>query len=288
VRIDLHTHSSESDGTDTPAQLLAVAASAGLDVIALTDHDTTAGWAEATRAVREESLAGKLRVVPGAELSCRFVDGSGALVHLLAYLFDPSSPALVEEQLRLRAERRQRLHEMAQRMADDGFPVQPDELMAQLPPDAPAGRPHLGRALVRAGIVSSVQEAFRRYLGWGGRYYLPRTHTPVLRAIEMINEAGGATVLAHPFATTYGPVLGAGRIAELAAHGLRGIEVDHPDHDATARAQLRSLAAELELVPTGSSDYHGNNKTIKIGQETTAPAAMERLLEGCTGAKILG
>jgi predicted metal-dependent phosphoesterase TrpH len=288
VRIDLHTHSSESDGTDTPAQLIAAAISAGLDVIALTDHDTTAGWAEAARTVRDESVEGRLRVVPGAELSCRFMDGRGPQVHLLAYLFDPSSPALAEEQLRLRSERRRRLHEMAQRMADDGFPVEPDELMAGLPPDAPAGRPHLGRALVRAGAVDSVQEAFRHYLGWGGKYYLPRTHTPVQRAIQMITEAGGVTVLAHPFAARYGPLVDAGMIAELAAHGLRGLEVDHPDHDAAARVELRDLAAELELIPTGSSDYHGTNKTIEIGQENTAQVAMERLLEGCTGAKILG
>jgi 3',5'-nucleoside bisphosphate phosphatase len=290
VRIDLHTHSTESDGTDTPAELIATAISAGLDVIALTDHDTTAGWAEAARAVQDGPAAGRLRVVPGAELSCRCPNGTGreVTVHLLAYLFDPSSPALAEEQLRLRAERRERLHEMAQRMADDGFPVEPDQLMAALPPDAPAGRPHLGRVLMRAGIVSSVEEAFQRYLGWGGKYYLPRTHTPVLRAIEMIDEAGGATVLAHPFAVTRGPVVDAEVVAELAAHGLRGIEVDHPDQDAATRAELRKLATELDLIPTGSSDYHGTNKTIKIGQETTASAALHRLLEGCTGAKVLG
>lgn len=288
MRIDLHTHSTESDGTDTPTELVATAISAGLDFIALTDHDTTAGWGEATRAVRN-NRAGRLRVIPGAELSCRSPDGSGheVTVHLLAYLFDPSSPALAEEQVRLRAERRQRLHEMAQRMATDGFPVDPDELMAALPPDAPAGRPHLGRVLVRAGVVNSVHEAFERYLGWGGKYFLPRTHTPVLRAIEMINDAGGTTVLAHPFATTRGPVVNAEVVADLAAHGLRGIEIDHPDQDAATRAELRGLAAELDLVPTGSSDYHGTNKTIKIGQETTAPAALDRLLAPCTGAKII-
>lgn len=288
MRIDLHTHSTESDGTDTPAELVAAAISAGLDVIALTDHDTTAGWAEAARAVRDDSATARLRVVPGAELSCRSPDGSGreVTVHVLAYLFDPTSPALAQEQLRLRAERRERLHEMAQRMADDGFPVEPDELMAALPPDAPAGRPHLGRVLVREGIVSSVGEAFRRYLGWGGKYYLPRTHTPVLRAIEMIDEAGGATVLAHPFAAKRGPTVNADVVAELAGHGLRGIEVDHPDHDAATRTELRGLAAELDLIPTGSSDYHGTNKTIKIGQETTAPESLRRLLACCTG-KVL-
>jgi predicted metal-dependent phosphoesterase TrpH len=289
VRIDLHTHSTESDGTDTPSELVAEAISAGLDVIAVTDHDTTAGWAEAERALRGTSDSNGLRVVPGAELSCNSFDGNGneITVHLLAYLFDPGSPPLAEEQVRLRAQRRERLREMAQRMADDGFPVDPDALMGAMPTDAPAGRPHLGQALVRAGVVGSVKEAFSRYLGWGGKYYLPRTQTPVLRAIEMIADAGGVTVLAHPFATARGPVVNAEVIAELAEHGLTGVEIDHPDHDPATRAELRGLAAELDLVPTGSSDYHGTNKTIAIGQETTAPESLERLLRSCTGAKTI-
>ncbi|QRK93333.1 PHP domain-containing protein [Saccharopolyspora erythraea] len=290
VRIDLHTHSTESDGTDTPSELVATAIAAGLDVIALTDHDTTAGWAEAERAVREHRGPGRLRVVPGAELSCACPDGNGRTitVHLLAYLFDPRSTALAEEQSRLRAERRVRLRAMAQRMADDGFPVDPDELMAGLPPDSPGGRPHLARALVRAGTVASVDEAFARYLGGRGSYYLPRTDTPVHRAIDMITEAGGVTVLAHPFAAARGPMVSAEVIAELAGHGLGGVEIDHPDHDPQVRDRLRALAAELDLVPTGSSDYHGTNKTIAIGQETTAPESLDRLAQRCTGSKIIG
>ena len=286
MRIDLHTHSTESDGTDTPAELVACALAAGLDVIALTDHDTTAGWDEAADAV----AGTRLRVVPGAELSCTCPDGNGraVTVHLLAYLFDPASHALVVEQARLRAQRRDRLRQMAVRMADDGFPVDPDELMAGLPPDSPGGRPHLARALVRADMAGSVDEAFARYLGSGGRYYLSRTDTPVLRAIEMIREAGGATVLAHPFARARGPVINAEMVGELAAHGLTGVEVDHPDQDEPTRAQLRGLAAELDLVPTGSSDYHGTNKTIRIGQETTAPESLERLAAKCTGSRIFG
>ncbi|GAA4841612.1 PHP domain-containing protein [Saccharopolyspora rosea] len=290
VRIDLHTHSTESDGTDTPAQLVAAAVAAGLDVVALTDHDTAAGWAEAEQAVSELSGASGFRLVPGAELSCSSPDGRGReiTVHLLAYLFDPKSPALAAEQARLRAERRERLREMARRMADDGFPVDPDELMAGLPPDSPGGRPHLARALVRAGTVGSVDEAFARYLGAGGRYYLPRTDTPVRRAIDMITEAGGITVLAHPFATARGPVVTAEVVAELAEHGLGGVEIDHPDHDAVTRERLRGLAADLDLIPTGSSDYHGTNKTIEIGQETTAPDSLDRLVERCTGSKVIG
>ena len=289
MRIDLHTHSTESDGTDTPAELVAQAAAAGLDAVALTDHDTTAGWAEAARAVRGRTGPGRVRLVPGAELSCSCPDGRGRTitVHLLAYLFDPESAALVDEQKRLRAERRTRLHAMAAKMAADGFRVDPDEILAGLPADSPGGRPHLARALMRAGTVDSVDEAFAKYLGSNGSYYLPRTDTPVVRAIEMIREAGGATVLAHPFATARGPTVTAEVVADLTGRGLRGIEVDHPDHDKPTRDRLRGLAAELDLVPTGSSDYHGTNKTIEIGQETTDPHSLERIAERCTGSEIV-
>ncbi|GAA3365987.1 PHP domain-containing protein [Saccharopolyspora gregorii] len=286
MRIDLHAHSTESDGTDTPAELVDAAIGAELDVVAITDHDTTAGWAEAADTVA--ARAGRIRVVPGAELSCTCPDGNGRdiTVHLLAYLFDPTSAALVAEQSRLRAERRGRLREMAERMEAEGFPVDADELMAGLPPDSPGGRPHLARQLVRAGMVASVDEAFARYLGSSGRYYLPRTDTPVLRAIEMIADAGGVTVLAHPFARARGRVVNAQVVAELAARGMTGIEVDHPDHDEPTRQELRELATELDLVPTGSSDYHGTNKTIRIGQETTAPESLRRLIDKSSGSEV--
>ncbi|WP_092922093.1 PHP domain-containing protein [Actinopolyspora alba] len=289
VRIDMHVHSSESDGTDTPAGVVRTAVAAGLDVVALTDHDTSAGWAEAEQAVRE-SAPPALRLVPGAELSCESSDGRGGTVtvHLLAYLFDPDSPALRDEQLRLRAERRGRLEQMARRMADDGFPVDPEALMAGLPPDSPGGRPHLARALVEGGTVSTVSEAFDRYLGTHAPYYMPRTDTPVERAIRMIADAGGTTVLAHPFAVSRGQTVTAEVITELAGHGLRGVEVEHPDHDEPARHRLRELVAELGLVPTGGSDYHGTNKNIRIGSENTPPDSLDRLLGDCTGSKIIG
>ncbi|WP_309116802.1 PHP domain-containing protein [Saccharothrix sp.] len=283
MRIDLHTHSTESDGTDTPAQLVTAAAAAGLSAVALTDHDTAAGWAEAAAA-----LPPGLRLVRGAELSCASDNGSGRTitVHLLAYLYDPTSPALVEEQLRLRFERRQRLRKMALRMVEDGFPIDPDELMASMPTDAPAGRPHLAMALIRAGVVSTVDEAFARYLT-GGRYYVPRTDTPVARAIEMIAEAGGVTVLAHPFASSRGPIVSEQVLADLTDLGLTGVEVDHPDHDPATRARLRGLADELGLLVTGSSDYHGTNKTVKLGAETTSPEVLDALADRATGSKIL-
>lgn len=283
MRIDLHTHSTVSDGTQSPAELVREAAQAGLDVVALTDHDTTAGWAAATRA-----LPSGLLLVPGAELSCESVDEHGRRVgvHLLAYLFDPASPVLVAEQRRLRLERRRRFRVMAERMAADGLPIDPDEVLESLDPDTPVGRPHLALALVRAGAVSTVDEAFARYLGNGRGYYAPRADTPVEVAINMIAEAGGVTVLAHAFAVKRGPTVTPEVIAALAECGLSGIEVDHPDHDPEQREALRGLAKELDLVRTGSSDYHGSNKTIAIGQETTEPAEFERLVALATASPL--
>jgi predicted metal-dependent phosphoesterase TrpH len=285
MRIDLHTHSTASDGTDTPAGLVDAAARAGLDVVAITDHDTTAGWAQAA-----EALPPGLTLVPGAELSAISVDprtGRHVSVHLLAYLFDPLSAALVTEQSRLRAERRMRLRAMAQRMADDGLPIDADEVMAALPVDAPAGRPHLAQALVRAGKVADVNQAFAEYLGNGRGYYLPRQDTPVEIAIEMIADAGGVTVIAHPFARSRGATVTPEVLAELAERGLTGVEVDHPNHDEATRAELRGLARELGMVQTGSSDYHGTNKTIAIGAETTDPEQFEALVARATGAQIV-
>jgi predicted metal-dependent phosphoesterase TrpH len=285
MRIDLHTHSTASDGTDSPAELVDSARRAGLDVVAITDHDTTAGWAQAA-----EALPSGLTLVPGAELSTISVDprtGRHVSVHLLAYLFDPSSAVLVTEQSRLRAERRSRLRAMAERMASDGLPIDPDEVMGSLPVDAPAGRPHLAQALVRAGKVIDVNQAFAEYLGNGRGYYLPRQDTPVETAIEMIADAGGVTVIAHPFARSRGATVTPEVLADLTAHGLTGVEIDHPNHDEQTRTELRGIADELGLIRTGSSDYHGTNKSILIGAETTDPAQLEALLARATGTKIV-
>lgn len=274
MRIDLHTHSTASDGTDTPAELVAAAIAAGLDVIGLTDHDTTAGWTEAV-----DAMPAGLRLIRGAEFSCVAPDGRGGRisVHLLGYLFDPASEAIVAEQARLRRERRVRLHTMAQLMAADGLPVDPDALLGDLPQHASAGRPHLARALVSAGVVGSVQEAFGRYLVPAGPYYVRRADTDVSAAIRMVRSAGGVPVLAHPVARRRGSVVGLDVIAELAAEGLAGVEVDHPDHTGDDRTVLRDFAATLDLLVTGSSDYHGSNKTAYLGQETTDPQMLERI-----------
>jgi predicted metal-dependent phosphoesterase TrpH len=284
VRIDLHTHTTASDGTDSPAELVAAASAAGLDVVALTDHDTTTGWAPAAAAVPPG-----LRLIRGAEFSCFGPDGHGGWLslHLLGYLFDPDSPAIGAEQTRLREERRRRLRVMAERMAADGYPVDPGTLLAELPPDAPAGRPHLARRLVSQGVVGSVDEAFDRFLAAGKPYYAGRADTDVYTAVRMVREAGGVPVLAHAFASSRGAVVCEDVIAELAAEGLAGLEVDHPDHTGADRARLSELAAELDLLITGSSDYHGENKTVRLGQETTGVQACERIEALATGVGVV-
>jgi 3',5'-nucleoside bisphosphate phosphatase len=284
-RIDLHTHSTASDGTDSPAELVAVAAAAGVDVLAITDHDTTVGWAEAAAALRPG-----MQLVRGAEFSCVSPTGRGdrdVAVHLLGYQFDPEHPAIVAEQARLRGERVERLHRMTEKMAADGYPVDAEMVLALLPDGASAGRPHLARALVAAGVVESVPEAFATLLYNGSPYYVPKTDTPVRTAIDMVRAAGGFPVFAHPLARRRGRVVEPSIIVELAAAGLGGVEVDHPDHAPEDRALLRRLAADAGLVVTGSSDYHGTNKITPIALETTSVESLEQLLDVTTGVEVL-
>lgn len=282
MRIDLHTHSTASDGTDTPAELVQAAADAGVDVLAITDHDTTAGWVEAAAA-----LPAGLQLVRGMEMSCegRGEDGRPVAVHLLAYLFDPSSREFAAERERLRGERVARLRAMATLMAEDGLPIDPDAVMAEAGPAV--GRPHLARALVRAGVVGSVGEAFTDLLSTRSPYYVEKADTPLERAVEMVAAAGGVSVVAHARARARGRLLSLDHIRELAGHGLVGLEVDHPDHDARDVALLRSLAAELDLITTGSSDYHGSNKTIELGRHTTDPESFEALVARASGVPVL-
>lgn len=279
MRIDLHTHSNRSDGTDDPATLVRVASEAGLDVVALTDHDTTAGWAEAAAALAD--LPTGLRLVRGAELSCVSPNGLGGTVaiHLLAYLFDPAHPKVLAEQSRLRVERRDRITGMVSRMAADGYNLDPDTFLRRFSDDLPIGRPHLAQALVEEGVVDSISEAFAGVLHNSSPYYLRRSDTPVVEAIEMITEAGGVCVFAHAFARKRGRVVEPSVLWDLAEVGLVGVEVDHPDHAQEDRDALRALADRAGLVATGSSDYHGTNKGIRIGAETTDPEMFDRLVE---------
>lgn len=283
-RIDLHTHSAVSDGTDDPAALVAAARAAGVGTLALTDHDATAGWDAAAAA-----LPAGMRLVPGAEFSTDSPDGRGGTVvaHLLGYLFDPHHPGIVAEQERLRRERRERVRVMAGAMAADGWPVDPDDILERVGDAGSAGRPHLGRALVDAGVVGSVGEAFTRLLGSDGPYFRPKRNTPIATAVAMVRAAGGVPVFAHPLARRRGPCVETSVIVDLVADGLAGVEVDHPDHAAADRATLRALAAEHGLLATGSSDYHGANKATPIAAETTAPATLDALVDRATGTRVI-
>jgi 3',5'-nucleoside bisphosphate phosphatase len=285
--IDLHLHSAASDGTDAPPDLVRLAVDAGVTTLALTDHDTTAGWDAATTAMA--GVPAHVRLVRGAEFSTTAPDGRGGEVsaHLLGYLFDPGHPALVAEQERLRDERRRRIRVMAQRMADDGWAVDPDGLEDRLDPQVPIGRPHLGRALVEIGAVASVTEAFASLLAKDGPYYEPKADTPIIDAVATIRAAGGVAVWAHPWARTRGDVIEPEVIADLAGRGLAGVEVDHPDHTPQDRDRLRALARDLDLLATGSSDYHGGNKDTPIAAETTASDQLDALVARATGANVV-
>lgn len=284
VRIDLHSHSVASDGTDTPAELVTLAAAAGLDVLAITDHDTTDGWAPAA-AARPAGLT----LIRGAEFSTQIAAGDRMVsVHLLGYLFDPADAAVVAEQTRLREERRRRGMAMVQRMAADGLPISGGQVM-RIADGAPVGRPHIGQALIESGVVESVDEAFASLLGGPHGYYLPKADTDLATAVRLVTAAGGAAVLAHPRGRGEALALRPAVIGELAQAGLVGIEVDHPDHPAAARAELAAIAAAYGLLSTGSSDYHGHNKTLTIGQETTRPDQLVRLVERTSGVTpVLG
>lgn len=285
TRIDLHTHSTVSDGTDEPAQLVAAAHAAGVEVLAITDHDTTGGWDAAAAA-----LPPGMRLVRGAEFSCVSPTGRDdrpVSIHLLGYLFDPTHEAILTEQNRLREERRVRLTKITERMVADGYPVDVDFVFSFVPPGTSAGRPHLGRALVAAGVVGSVDEAFATLLHGGGPYALPKADTPVEKAIGMVRAAGGIAVFAHPLARRRGRVVEPSVIVDLVAAGLGGVEVDHPDHAPDDRALLRDLAAAHGLVTTGSSDYHGTNKSTPIAAEVTSAAALDELVARTSGVPVL-
>ncbi|MFF5974256.1 PHP domain-containing protein [Streptomyces sp. NPDC012769] len=276
MRIDLHTHSTASDGTDTPAELVRKAAAAGLDVVALTDHDTTRGHAEAVAALPEG-----LTLVTGAELSCRL---DGVSLHMLAYLFDPEEPALIAERELVRDDRVPRARAMVGKLQELGVPVTWEQV-ARIAGDGSVGRPHVAEALVELGVVPDVSGAFTaEWLADGGRAYVEKHELDPVDAIRLVKAAGGVTVFAHPLAVKRGECVPESAIAELAEAGLDGIEVDHMDHDEPTRARLRGLAKELGLLTTGSSDYHGSRKTCELGDFTTDPEIYGEITRRATGA----
>ncbi|MCG0290077.1 PHP domain-containing protein [Streptomyces sp. PSAA01] len=276
MRIDLHTHSTASDGTDTPAELVRNAAAAGLDVVALTDHDTVGGHAEATRA-----LPSGMTLVTGAELSCRL---NGVSLHMLAYLFDPDEPELAAERELVRDDRVPRAQAMVAKLRDLDVPIT-WERVAEIAGDGAVGRPHIATALVELGVVESVSDAFTQdWLADGGRAHVEKHESDPFEVIRLIKGAGGVAVFAHPRAVKRGQCVPESAIGELAAAGLDGIEVDHMDHDEDTRARLRGLAAELGLLTTGSSDYHGSRKTCRLGEYTTDPEVYGEIVRRATGA----
>jgi predicted metal-dependent phosphoesterase TrpH len=283
-RIDLHCHSTASDGTLTPAQLMLAGVAAGLDVMAITDHDTTGGW-ESAAAARPEAL----RLVRGAELSCRWrgpgMDWPIAL-HLLAYLFDPVEPRLAADLARLRLDREQRAEKIVGKLRADGVPITWDEVR-DYAAGGSVGRPHIAQALIRAGLVRTTNEAFAsRWLG--ARYFVPKADLDVFEGVRAVRAAGGVPVFAHPRATVRGRVVPDRLIADLADAGLFGLEADHEDHSPEERAHVRQLADDLGLVVTGSSDFHGTHKTVTLGEFTTDPEAFEKIVSAATGVPVLG
>ncbi|MCW2713853.1 MAG: hypothetical protein JWN88_900 [Frankiales bacterium] len=277
-RIDLHAHSTASDGTSSPRELVQQAGAAGLDVVALTDHDTTAGWDEAAQA-----LPAGLSLVRGAEISC--VHG-GVSLHLLAYLFDPEDPSLTAALDGLRQSRAGRAQEMARQLEAAGTGVT-WERVRELGSGS-VGRPHLARALVEQGLVPTIAEAFTpQWIGTAGRFWVGLAEIEAVVAVRLITAAGGAAVFAHPRATARGRTVDDAVFATLADAGLVGVEVDHVDHDAQARVALAGLAADLGLVVTGGSDFHGASKPVGLGANGTTREAYERLVGAASGVAVV-
>ncbi|MDR1237132.1 MAG: PHP domain-containing protein [Propionibacteriaceae bacterium] len=272
-RIDLHTHSEVSDGTDTPTQLVAAAAQAGLSTIALTDHDTFAGIAEALAA---GSVYG-VQVLAGVEISTEL---NGISVHLLGYGADPEEPGLAAALEQLRRSRADRTPQMLAALAALGMPIDPEILRVEVGESPSVGRPHIADAMIKHGYVTDRGAAFDGYLAVGGPAYVPRFHTPLRQAVDLVHKAGGVAVIAHPWSRQSWQVLDERALFWLARdHRLDGIEVDHHDHSVQTRAELRRIAGRVGLLATGSSDYHGTGKVDHdLGSNTTSAAVLTEIL----------
>ncbi|MGD9960442.1 PHP domain-containing protein [Nocardioides sp.] len=273
MRIDLHTHSDRSDGTMSPAELVEHAAEVGIDVLAITDHDCFAGWEEAARAATRVGVM----LVRGIEISCRF---AGESTHLLGYLPDATYPPLLEELDRVLDGRNSRLPALLARLRELGIDIDIHDVRRVAGEAAAMGRPHVADALVDLGVVVNRDEAFARFLGPGRPAYVDRYAADLTEMIGLIAAAGGVSVVAHPWAGRHdSSALDAEAFAGLRAAGLAGLEVDHQDHSAATRAALRRLADDLDLVATGSSDFHGSGKIdFDLGCNTTDVAQFERLM----------
>ncbi len=277
MRADLHTHSSVSDGTEPPAVVIRRGAEAALDVVALTDHDTVAGQREAA-----DALPAGMTLLPGAEISCRL---EGHSVHMLAYLFDPENDELAGELAEIRESRLYRARAMVDKLAALGVPVTWEQV-SEIAAGGVVGRPHIGRAMLELGVVASVNEAFTaNWMGPGGPAYVARYALDPVKAIRLVRAAGGVTVLAHPRGAGRGWQFPAQVIADLAAAGLTGIEINHPQHDEQERRLLAELAHSLGLAPSGGSDDHGALTGFRIGTEIAPEGGYEALVSQATGAR---
>ncbi len=268
--IDLHTHTTFSDGTDSPLALVKKASSSGVSVLAITDHDSTASWEEAKAA-----LHGDLKLALGAEVSCLTEDGIS--VHMLGLLFDGGNQALQQLLSDSRDTRIPRMKKMIENLQGAGYQITLEDVEASTPVGATVGRPHLADALVAKKIVKSRDEAFTELLHNDSPFYVSHFAPTPEDSIRAIRSAGGVAVIAHPFASRRGQSLTPDSFSSLVSAGLNGIEVFHRDQSEDERQQLIEIAETLNLVITGSSDYHGTGKLNQLGENTTTQAEWERL-----------
>lgn len=268
--IDLHTHTTCSDGTDTPFALVKKALAAGVTTLAITDHDSTAGWNEAITAIQPQ-----IELVLGAEISCLTLDGIS--VHMLGLLFDGEDQAIQQLLADSRDTRIPRMRKMVELLQADGVQISLDDVYKAMPDGATVGRPHLADALVANGVVASRDEAFLDLLNNGSKYYVTHAAPTPIDAIKAIRSAGGVAVIAHPFASRRGQILDASSFADLVDAGLNGIEVHHRDQSAEEQASLSAIARELNLVITGASDYHGTGKLNGLAENVTDKTEWLRL-----------
>lgn len=274
--IDLHAHSSVSDGTETPSQLIEAAVAEQLRAVAITDHDSTAGWQESFDAASGTGLL----VVPGMELSTNYGPAS---VHMLGYLFDPTNPALVAETAKIRDGRMHRAERIVERIAKD-YGITWADVLAQSIDGGTIGRPHIADALVAHGDVPDRSAAFQSILHWKSGYYEKYYAPSPLAGVRMIVAAGGVPVLAHPATHGRYRALEDSAIKELKDAGLFGLEIHHRDNTEDGKVRLYELARKFDLQVTGSSDYHGEGKPNRLAENTTEPAVLEKLLATGTGS----
>ena len=278
--IDLHTHTNCSDGTDSPRELVNKAIVQGLEVLGISDHDTTSGWKEAT-----ETLRGSLKLALGSEISCLTTDGIS--VHMLGLLFDPEHAEMQQVLEETRDGRLPRMRKMIEKMREEGMDISMEDVEQAMPAGATMGRPHLADALVAKKIVKSRDEAFVDLLHNESRFYVSHAAPTPAEAIALIRRAGGVAVIAHPFASHRGQILKAEDFSDLVAAGLNGIEVDHRDQNPDERAMLRSIAKELDLVVTGSSDYHGTGKLNSLAENHTHREQWEKLESQANARRVV-